>query len=147
MRGRFRRQFAYTARNRDERIADFEHAFETDGSVRRDCFAQRVLGQNDLYPRRLAVVPFRRVVGPVWADHTVPRRDLVPKQSAWRAGCADPGNVDGEPIGVKRVELVDKAADAECRRPVGRENSGGNQRVERTSPHPKRALEESVCGP
>ena len=71
--------------------------------------------------------------------------DLVPQQSARRAGAADPGDVDRESVGMERVELVDEAADA--RRPVGRENSGGNQRVERTSPHPKRALEESVCGP
>jgi hypothetical protein len=73
--------------------------------------------------------------------------DLVPQQSARRAGAADPGDVDRESVGMERVELVDEAADAKCRRPVGRENSGGNQRVERTSPHPKRALEESVCGP
>jgi hypothetical protein len=93
------------------------------------------------------VIPFGRVVRSARADHPMSGGDLVPQQSARRAGAADPGDVDRESVGMERVELVDEAADAKCRRLVGRENSGGNQRVERTSPHPKRALEESVCGP
>jgi len=90
------------------------------------------------------VIPFGPVVRSVRADHPMSGGDLVPQQSARRAGAADPGDVDRESVGMERVE---EAADAKCRRLVGRENSGGNQRVERTSPHPKRALEESVCGP
>jgi hypothetical protein len=73
------------------------------------------------------VIPFGRVVWPIWADHAVPRGYLVPQQSSWRAWRSDPRHIDGEPVGMERVKLVDKAADPECGRPVGRENSRERQ--------------------
>src|SRR4051812_23964454 len=42
----------------------------------------------------------------------------------YRARCADPGNINGEPISMERMEFVGEATNAECRWPVSRENSG-----------------------
>ena len=124
MRGRVRGGRVYGARSRDQRITDFKHAFEANRSVRCDGLAQRIIGEDNLHPCRLAVIPFYWVVRPVRTDHAVPRGDLVPQQGARRARCADPGNIDGKPISMKRMEFVGEAANAECRWPISREKSG-----------------------
>jgi hypothetical protein len=73
------------------------------------------------------VIPFHRVIRPVWAEYPVPGGDLVPKQSGSRAGRSDPSHVDGEPVSMERVEFVGEASNAECGGPVGGENSGERQ--------------------
>src|SRR2546421_537110 len=57
MRGWIRARSIYAAGTRDERIADFEHIFETDRPIRRNGLAQRILGDDDLHSRRLTVIP------------------------------------------------------------------------------------------
>src|SRR6185295_8024775 len=101
--------------------------FEADRPVYRDGLAQRVLGKDDFHPCRLAVIPFHRVIRPVWADYAVPGGDLMPEQRGLRAWRADPSDVDGEPVSMERVEFVGETPNAECGRPVGGENSGERQ--------------------
>ena len=124
MRGRVSGGRAYGARSRDQRIADFKHVFEGDRSIRCYGLAQRIIGEDDFHPCRLAVIPFQQVAWPIRADHAVPRGDLVPQQGARRAGCADADNVDCQPIGMERMEFVGEAPHPEHRWPVSRENSG-----------------------
>jgi hypothetical protein len=71
----------------------------------------------------LAVIPFDWVVRAIRADDTVLGRDRVPEVRVWSAGCSDPMHVDGKPIGVKRLELIDKSSDTERRRPISGKNS------------------------
>jgi hypothetical protein len=91
----------HVAGTRNERIADFEHAFETERPIRRNRLAQGILGDDDPHSRRLTVIPFHQIVRPVRADHAVSCGDLVPEQSFWRARPADPGDIDGEAIGMR----------------------------------------------
>src|SRR6266511_4356828 len=45
-------------KTRNERIADFEHAFETERPIRRNRLAQGILGDDDSHSRLLTVIPF-----------------------------------------------------------------------------------------
>src|SRR6266498_5970513 len=101
MRGWIRVRSIHVAGTRNERIADFEHAFETERPIRRNRLAQGILGDDDPHSRRLTVIPFHQIVRPVRADHAVSCGDLVPEQSFWRARPADPGDIDGEAIGMR----------------------------------------------
>ena len=60
------------------RESPIKHVFETDRSIHCDRLAQRVVGEDDFQPCRLAMIPFHEIVRPVWTDHSVPHGDFVP---------------------------------------------------------------------
>src|SRR6478735_1137606 len=89
--GRVDRRLDRGARSSDERITDFEHAFEADRPVYRDGLAQRVLGEDDFHPCRLAVFHSIGLYGPY--GQITPCRAAISCQS--REAC-----VPGAPIPV-----------------------------------------------
>src|SRR3954451_24813865 len=111
----------------DHRIPCLEHAVDIEWSARADRLTQRVLGRNHLHAGRLAVVPFGTVARTIGTHDAVPGSNLMPELRLRRPGCPDATHVDREPIAVQRLEFVGKTANAECRRSISRENSGGWQ--------------------
>src|SRR5262245_60720853 len=63
----------------------------------------------------------------VRADDTVLAGNIVPKLSLWRARSTNAIHIDGESIGVKRVEFVDESPNSECGWPIRGENSSRSQ--------------------
>jgi hypothetical protein len=66
------------------------------------------------------VIPFDWAVRTVGANDAMLGRDLVPEVSFGRIGWSDAVHVNGGPVGMKRIELVDESTHPECRRPIGR---------------------------
>ena len=123
-----RRQIYCTDRNLvglvHERSSDFKHLFKAEGPVGGYRSAQWILSANVPERRRLAVVPFGSVENSVRADDAMARCNLMPEGGFSSAGPANAVHVYRKSVGMKRLELIRKPADAECWRSICGGNSG-----------------------
>src|SRR5437763_1695537 len=75
--------------------------------------AQRILRQNYLDQRRLAMIPFCTVVNTIRANYTMLCSNFVPQLGIRRARPTNSVHVHGKAIGMKRVEFISEATDTE----------------------------------
>src|SRR5262249_8378049 len=102
----------------DHGIAGLEHALKVERARGAHRLAQGALGRDDLDAGRLTMIPFGVVARTIGTNDTVPGSDLVPQLCFGRARIPDATHVDGESVGVQRVELVGETANSECGRSI-----------------------------